>query len=135
VTGSIFFLVVAIAFVLVQVDIAAKAIQCHLRMIGESVYQSRSEHGKWPTRIEDLEGTELARQIPRWRTFLQGEHYIVVWQQDLDPNPVENAQRILVYDNGSLLSQFGKVWVCRGDLRIEYLDADTLQGLLRAIEH
>jgi hypothetical protein len=48
---------------------------------------------------------------------------------------VENAQRILVYDNGSLLSQFGKVWVCRGDLRIEYLDADTLQGLLRAIEH
>ena len=51
------------------------------------------------------------------------------WQEDLDPNPAVNANRVLAYDNSSLLSRFGSVWVCRGDLRIERMSAKDMQAL------
>ena len=55
--------------------------------------------------------------------------FAVVWQQDLDPNPHANGKRVLAYDNGSLLSRLGMVWVCRGDLRIERMGTEQLAAL------
>ena len=43
---------------------------------------------------------------------------------------VTNRHRVLAYDNSSLLSRFGRVWVCRGDLRVEYIETEELQRLL-----
>jgi hypothetical protein len=118
----------AIAFVYVQVDIATKSIQFDLRKIGESVYEARSKSGKWPAQVADLEGTEYLR-MPHRRTMLEEGFFVVVWQQDLDPDAEASRNRILAYDNGSLLSRLGRVWVCRGDLRIERMRADELLAL------
>ena len=118
----------AIAFVYAQVDIATKSIQFDLRKIGESVYEVYSKSGKWPVQIADLEGTEYLK-MPHRRTMLEEEVFIVVWQEDLDPNPAVNANRVLAYDNSSLLSRFGTVWVCRGDLRLERMSAKEMRAL------
>lgn len=119
---------VAIAFVYAQVDIATKSIEFDLRKIGESLYEARSKSGKWPAQIADLDGTEYLR-MPHRRTMLEEGVFVVVWQQDLDPNPQANRNRILAYDNGSLLARLGRVWGCRGDLRIERLNADEVVAL------
>ena len=118
----------AIAFVYAQVDIATKSIQFDLRKIGESVYEVYSKSGKWPVQIADLEGTEYLK-MPHRRTMLEEGVFIVVWQEDLDPNPAANANRVLAYDNSSLLSRFGSAWVCRGDLRIERMSAKEMRAL------
>jgi hypothetical protein len=120
--------VLAVAFVVTQVDIATKSIQFDLRKIGESVYEAHSKSGKWPARIADLEGTEYLK-MPHRRTMLDKGVFVVVWREDLDPNPAANANRVLAYDNSSLLSRFGRVWVCRGDLRIERMGAKEMRAL------
>jgi hypothetical protein len=120
--------VLAVAFVVTQVDIATKSIQFDLRKIGESVYEAHSKSGKWPARIADLEGTEYLK-MPHRRTMLDNGVFVVVWREDLDPNPAANANRVLAYDNGSLLSRFGRVWVCRGDLPIERMRAKEMRAL------
>ena len=61
--------------------------------------------------------------------MLEEGAFVVVWQQDLDPNPEANRNRVLVYDNNSLLSKFGRVWVCRGDLRIEQMSNKEILAL------
>jgi len=119
---------VAAAFVLAQVDIATKSIQFDLRKIGESVYQARSNSGKWPVQIADLEGTEYLR-MPHRRTMLEDGVFVLVWQQNLDPNPEANRNRVLAYDDGSMLSRLGMVWICRGDLWIERIGAKQLAVL------
>ena len=118
----------AVAFVYAQVDIATKSIQFDLRKIGESVYEAHSRSGKWPAQIADLAETEYLK-MPYRRTMLEEGAFVVVWQQDLDPNREVNANRVLAYDNSSLLSRFGRVWVCRGDLRIERIGANELRAL------
>jgi hypothetical protein len=120
--------VLAVAFVVTQVDIATKSIQFDLRKIGESVYEAHSKSGKWPARIADLEETEYLK-MPHRRTMLDKGVFVVVWREDLDPNPAANANRVLAYDNSSLLSRFGRVWVCRGDLRIERMGAKEMRAL------
>jgi hypothetical protein len=118
----------AIAFIYAQVEIATKSIQFDLRKIGESVYEARSKNGHWPAQIEDLDGTEYLK-MPHRRTMLEQGLFVVVWQQNLEVNPEANRNRVLAYDNNSLLSRFGKVWVCRGDLRIERISADQIPTL------
>jgi hypothetical protein len=117
------FAAVAVVFVYAQVDIATKSIQFDLRKIGESVYEARSMSGKWPAQVSDLEGTTYLR-MPYRRTMLDEGVLVVVWQQDLDPDPKANRDRILAYDDGSLLARLGRVWACRGDRRIERMSAD-----------
>ena len=119
---------VIVAFVYGQVDIATKSIQFDLRKIGESAYEARSKSGKWPAQIADLEGTEYLT-MPHRRTMLEEGAFVVVWQQNLDPNPEANRNRVLAYDNKSLLSRFGRVWVCRGDLRIERISTKEMLAL------
>jgi hypothetical protein len=111
---------VTIAFVYAQVEIATRSIQFDLRKIGESVYEARSKSGKWPEQIADLSGTQYLK-MPHRKTLLEEGQFVVVWEQDLDLKPEANRNRILAYDNGSLLSRFGRVWVCRGDLRVDRL--------------
>jgi len=120
--------VVGIAFAYGQMDVAIQSIQFDLRKIGESIYEAHSQNGTWPAQIADLEGTAYLK-MPYRRAMLEQGLFVIVWQQDLDPNPDANQNRILAYDNGSLFSRFGSVWACRGDLRIERLRAEEKQAL------
>ena len=61
--------------------------------------------------------------------MLEDGVFVVVWQPDLDLDPQANRNRILAYDNGSLFSRLGWIWVCRGDLRIERMGARQLAEL------
>jgi hypothetical protein len=121
---------VALAFAYGQMDVAIESIQFDLRKIGESIYEAHSRTGMWPTQIADLEGTTYLN-MPYRRGILEQGLFVIVWQQDLDPNPEANRDRILVYDNGSLFSRLGSVWACRGDLRIERLRSEEKQRLKR----
>src|SRR5262245_47043073 len=118
----------AIAFLYGQSDVAISSIKFDLRKIGESVYEAHFKTGKWPAKIEDLEGTEYLR-MPYRRSMLEKGAFIVVWQQDLNADPSANKDRILAYDNASLFSRLGWVWACRGDLSIERIDAETVRRL------
>jgi hypothetical protein len=121
-------LLIGIAFAYAQVDVAIDSIRFDLRMIGQSVYQARARSGKWPDSIEDLEGTAYL-ELPHRRALLEERRYVIVRGQGLDPDPAENRDRVLAYDNGSLFSRFGGGWACRGDLRVEYVDVDELKAL------
>ena len=116
------------AFLYGQIDVATKSVAFDLRKIGESLYEAHSRTGKWPTEIADLEGTEYLK-MPHRKALLENGLFVVVWQQDLDPNPEDNRNRVLAYDSGSLLSRFGRVLVCRGDLRIERMSPDDVRPL------
>src|SRR5262245_54940641 len=117
----------AVAFVFAQVDIATKSIQFDLRKIGESLYEAHSKSGKWPAQLADLEGTEYLK-MPHRRLMLEEGVFDIVWQ-DLDSSPAVNANKVLAYHNSGLLSRFGRVWVCRGDLRIERMGAKEIRAL------
>jgi len=82
-----------------------------------------------PARVDDLDGTAYVG-LPYRRTMLDKGAYVVVWNHDLATNPQDNGHRVLAYDNSSLLSRFGRVWVCRGNLRVEYIEAGELHRLL-----
>ena len=122
------FAAIAIAFLYGQISVATKSIQFDLRKIGESLYEARSKSGKWPAGIADLEGTEYLK-MPHRKALLENGLFVVVWQQDLDPNPEVNRNRVLAYHNGRLLSQLGSILVCRGDLRIERMSAEQVRPL------
>ena len=128
ITAVLVIAVIAIVFVYAQIDIAAKSIQFDLRKIGESVYEARSKSGKWPVQIADLEGTEYL-EMPHRRTILEKGLFVIVWQRGLDRNPEANRNRILAYDNGSLLARLGWLWVCRGDLRIQRMSAREVREM------
>jgi hypothetical protein len=98
-----------VAFLCGQIVVATRSIEFDLRKIGESVYEARSKTGKWPAKIADLEGTAYL-SMPDRKALLENGLFVVVWQQDLDPNPEANRNRVLAYDNGSLLSRFGSVF-------------------------
>ena len=128
--GVMVLALIAIAYVHAQMDIASSAIQFDLRMIGESLYEARAKNGVWPARIEDLSATAYLA-LPHRKAMLENGVFVVVWHENLAPNPEANGQRVLAYDNKSLLPRFGRVWVCRGDLRVEYVEAEELQRLLK----
>lgn len=100
-----------------------------LHFIGHSIYEAHQKNGWWPTRIADLDGTEYFN-MPYRKTLLEEGNFVVVWQQDLALRTAANRDRVLAYDNRSLLSRFGNVWVVRGDLNVEYMDRDELNELL-----
>jgi hypothetical protein len=120
--------VAGIAFIYGTVDVATESIQFDLRKIGESIYEAHAKSGKWPMQIADLEGTEYLR-MPYRRDILENGTFVIIWQQDLDPNPDANRNRILAYDNGGLLSRLWKVWACRGDLRIVKIGSEEKRML------
>ena len=120
--------VAVIAFIYGTVDVANKSLQFDLKKIGESIYEAHAKSGKWPMQIADLEGTEYLN-MPYRRGILENGSFVIVWQQDLDPNPDANSGRILAYANSGLLSRLGRVWACRGDLRIVKIGTEEKQTL------
>ena len=116
-----------------RTDMARQSIQLDLHFIGRSIYEAHQKNGRWPTRIADLDGTEYLN-MPYRKGLLEEGNFVVVWQQDLAPKPAANRERVLAYDNRSLLSRFGNVWVVRGDLRVEHMDRDELNELLEATQ-
>ena len=82
---------------------------------------------------EDLAATSLPLRSPYWKQMLDQGTIVVVWPKDLKPDPKENASVVLTYDNGGLFARLGRVWVCWGDLRTEYVKAEELRNKLKAV--
>ena len=133
--GGVVLLIVAIgiAYTLGMVGPATDSIQFDLTQIGKSIYEARSRTGHWPKTISDLEGTTYLR-MPYRRKLLEDKHFVIVWPDGLDPAPAANRDRILAYDNGSLFSRLGRIWVCRGDLSLERLSAEELTASIKPIK-
>jgi hypothetical protein len=99
-------------------------------MIGASIYEYHALTGKWPARIDDLAKTSLPAQSPYWKYMLDDQQFVIVWDRTLKPDPKDNAGRILVYHNKGLIATQGQSWVCRGDLRTEYIKTEDLRAYL-----
>lgn len=117
--------VAALAFAYGQLEVARDSIRFDLQKIGSSIYEARSRTGKWPNRISDLDGTEYLR-MPYRKGILESGVFVIVWHDDLDPNPAANRDRILAYSNGGLLARLGLIWACRGDLHVERIRRQDL---------
>lgn len=124
-------LIVAAAYLLGNVDIAIHAVRLHLGAIGSSIYEYHSATGQWPGGAGDLTKTSLQTRSPRWRELLDSGAIEVVWNKTLEPNPDDNAHQVLAYQGRGLLTSFGRVWVCWGDLRTEYVEDDVLEAALQ----
>jgi hypothetical protein len=114
-------------------SIPHQAIQLHLRLVGSSIYEFHKNTGRWPERAEDLAGTSLPVRSPYWKQLLDAGTVVVVWPKGLKPEPKENAGVVLTYDNGGLFARLGRVWVCWGDLRTEYVKAEELRSKLQPV--
>jgi hypothetical protein len=123
--GLIVAAVVALAFVYGQVSVAVDSIRFDLNKICSSIYEAHSKRGKWPMKISDLEGTEYL-SMPYRKWGLETGVMVVIWQEDLDPNPAANRDRILAYNNGGILPRLGLIWACRGDLRVERIRREEI---------
>lgn len=123
-------LVVVTAFALGQLRTVRASVEFDLRTIGESVYEARAKIGRVPRQLADLEGTEYLN-LPYRKTMLEEQRYVIVRHDRLDARPEANRHLILAYDNTTILSRFGRVWVCRGDLRIETAHRAELARLPR----
>jgi hypothetical protein len=104
------------------------AISYWLENIGRSVYEYHSKNGRWPATVDDLAETAVFQRAPNWKQMLDDRTIVVVLDDDLKPDPQENAGRVLVYHNKGLFAwSLGKVWVCWGDLRTEYIKSADLK--------
>lgn len=112
-------------------DISHESIRLHLALLGSSIYEYHAKTGQWPARAEDLAQTSLPARSPYWKVMLDAGTNVVVWHQDLKPEPAQNAGVILAYHNRGLLAWLGHQWVCWGDLRTEYIPSRELQAKLR----
>jgi hypothetical protein len=108
-------------------SIPHRAIRLHLQLVCAGIYESHSKTGRWPERFEDLADTTLAHRVPNWR-MVESQTIVVLWRADLKPDPKDNARVILAYYNKGLFSKLGRMWVCWGDLRTEYLKADEVRA-------
>lgn len=120
----------AVAFVVAQLATVKRSVEFDLAAIGRSVYEAQTKTGFWPRRLADLEGTEYLR-MPHRKAMLEDARYVIVRHDQLDLRPEANHDRILAYDNSTVLSRFGRVWVCRGNLRIEKVDRADVDRLPR----
>lgn len=120
----------AVAFVVAQLATVKRSVEFDLAAIGRSVYEAQTKTGFWPRRLADLEGTEYLR-MPHRKAMLEDARYVIVRHDQLDLRPEANHARILAYDNSTFLSRFGRVWVCRGNLRIEKVDRADVDRLPR----
>jgi hypothetical protein len=125
-------LVLPIVRYLNRSDVAHQAIQLWLRIYGDSMYEYYSITGKRPSETSDLAKTSLPQKFHHWKRMLDDGTIVVVWHKNLKPDPKKNAGLILAYHNKGLYSQLGRVWVCWGDLRTEYITKEELQDRLQS---
>lgn len=115
-------------------DIGHQAIRLHLQLYGASLYEYHGQTGRWPTQIDDLAQTSLPQKSPHWKIMLEDGANVIVWPKNLKADPKDNAAIILAYHNKGLLASLGRVWVCWGDLRTEYITTEELQAHLAAAQ-
>jgi hypothetical protein len=115
-----------------RASIPHEAIQLHLRLTASSIYEFHNATGRWPKVTDDLAATSLAQTSPYWRTLIDNGSVAVVWNSDLKPDPKDNASLLLTYNNAGLFSKLGRVWVCWGDLRTEYIKEELLRSQLKS---
>ena len=87
--------------------------------------------GQWASQTDDLTKTSLPQQTRYWEQMLDDQS-IVVWHKNWKPDPKDNARLILAYHNKGLSARLGRVWVCWGDLRTEYIRIEDLLARLRS---
>ena len=113
-------------------DVASQAVQLHMRFIGESMYEFHRRTGRWPKGADDLAQTSFPLKTRYWRSDVEGPAFVVLWPRDrMKPDPKDNAQIVLVYHNRGTLAEFGRKWVCWGDLRTEYVKTADLEKRLK----
>jgi hypothetical protein len=108
-------------------SIPHRAIRLHLELVCAGIYEYHSKTGRWPSRFENLADTTLAHRVPNWK-MVEPQTIVVLWRDDLKPDPKDNARVILAYYNKGLFSNLGRMWVCWGDLRTEYLKTDEIRA-------
>jgi hypothetical protein len=113
-------------------EVAIQAVRLHMRFIAESIYEYHQQTGRWPKNADDLAHTSFPLKTPVWRGDVEGPSYVILWPDDrMKPDPKDNAQIVLVYHNRGTLAEFGRKWVCWGDLRDEYLPTRVLEDRLK----
>ena len=115
-----------------RASIPHEAIQLHLRLTASSIYEFHEATGRWPKVADDLASTSLAQTSPYWRTLIDNGSVAVVWNSDLKPDPKDNASLVMTYINAGPFSKMGRVWVCWGDLRTEYVKEENLRSKLKS---
>jgi hypothetical protein len=116
-------------------DMSDQSAQNYLRLYGSSIYEYHALTGKWPSQIDDLARTSLPLQNPHWwKAQVDIEADVIVWPKDLKPDPKENARVILAYHNKGLDAEMGRIWVCWGDLRTEWITPEELQDNLNKLK-
>jgi hypothetical protein len=113
-------------------DVAHQSIQTWLPSYGVGVYKYHSDTGQWPSQTADFTRTLLPQRFRHWRELVDDQTIVIVWHKDLKPDPRANAGRILAYHNKGLYARLGRVWVCWGDLRTEYIKLEDLRAHLEA---
>jgi hypothetical protein len=53
---------------------------------------------------------------------------VIFWPTSMDAAPKNNGKVLLSYYKGGLFSQFGRVWVCWGDLRTEFVPISVVKN-------
>jgi hypothetical protein len=99
--------------------IAHQAMQVQLKLFGAAMYEYHSATGRWPTSVDDLAKTSLPQRSYVWRQTAGTLTFL--WPTDLYPDPKQNANVLLAYDNAGLFNKLERVWVCWGDLRTEHM--------------
>jgi hypothetical protein len=111
-------------------SIPHETIRLHLRLTASSIYEFHRATGRWPTTADDLASTSLPQISPYWKTLIDNDNVSIVWRSDLKPDPKDNAALMLTYNRTGLFPKLGRVWVCWGDLRTEYIKEEELQAKL-----
>jgi len=113
-------------------SIPHETIRLHLRLTASGIYEFHRATGRWPRVPDDLAATSLPQTSPYWRTLIDNGSVAVIWNSDLKPNPNDNASLVMTYNNSGLFSKLGRVWVCWGDLRTEYVTEEVLRSKLQS---
>ncbi len=124
-------LILSVVQYLSRNDVAHQAIRIWLERIGSSIYEYHSQTERWPSQTDDLAKTSLPQQFRYWKQALVDKSIVVVWHKNLKAEPNDNAGLILAYHNRGLYARLGRVWVCWGDLRTEYIKIEDLRASLQ----
>lgn len=113
-------------------DNARRRIEHHLCSIGESFYEFHQKTGQWPSGVDDLAETSLTKKSSQAINRIKRQNYVVIWHQELKPEPSGNAQQVLAYhDSMWFVLLHGRICVCWGDLQIGYEGLDAVKARLK----
>jgi hypothetical protein len=127
--------VVALLFFSGTTQVADESLKYELNALGQSIYEYHAATGQWPSRPDDLARTSLPLRLHYWRSGLENGSIVIVFHDNLKPDPRENSSVVLAYHNKGLRAWLGRQWVCWGDLRTEYISTTRLNAALNSDRH